>query len=82
MKQKDWIVIVVSVFVAAVGSYFLSKALFAKKKDRLTTVQIVQEISTDFNNPDKKFFNEKSLNPTQTITIGGNQPAQQTQTKR
>lgn len=76
MKQKDWIVIIVAVFVAAVGSYFLSKALFANKKNRTKEVKIVEQIKTDFNAPSKQYFNEQSLNPTQTITIGGNQPTQ------
>lgn len=76
MKQKDMIIIAVAVFIAAFGSYFLSKALFAKKENRSKEVKVVEQISTDFNPPGKRYFNENSLNPTQTITIGNGQSTQ------
>lgn len=71
MKQKDILVIVLAVFLGGLISYFISSALFAAKADLTANVEIVDPISAEFNEPDKRYFNEKSINPTQQIVIGG-----------
>lgn len=76
MKQKDIAVIVVVVFVSAVLSYFLSNALFASPDNLQTEVEVVEPITADFPEPDKRYFNDNSINPTQTITIGDGQNQQ------
>ncbi len=81
MKQKDIALIAVIVFVSGVISYFVSNALFASPTSLKTQVEVVEPISADFSQPDKRYFNKTAINPTQTITIGDSenqQPFQQT----
>lgn len=73
MKQKDIIVILVVVFLAGSLSLLVSKKLFDKPQNSNVSVKVVDPISTEFVKPDKKYFNENSLNPTQTIRIGSDQ---------
>jgi len=70
MKQKDWIIIIVTVFISAVASFFISRALFASPEDRMAEVEIVEPILAEFQQPDDRYFNEDSINPSQSITIG------------
>jgi len=70
VKQKDIALIIVIVFVSAVLSFFLSNALIGTPQNKKQKAAVVEVITSDFQEPDKKFFNEKSVNPTQTITIG------------
>ena len=70
MKQKDMLLIVIVVIVSATLSVFLTKALISTPKNRQQEVEIVDPISIDFPTPDKKYFNEKSIDPTQLIKIG------------
>ena len=76
MKQKDILLIVVIVIISGTISFFLSKWLFTIPKDRQTKVEVVQAISPDFPQPDSRYFNANSIDPTQNITIGDNQNTQ------
>ncbi|MCA9332314.1 hypothetical protein KDA00_00370 [Candidatus Saccharibacteria bacterium] len=76
MKQRFIITIAIVVFIAGFASLFISKKLFGKEADRNVEVKKVEQISTDFQSPDKQYFNDQSVNPTQIITIGDNQPTQ------
>lgn len=71
MKQKDIALIIVVVFISAIVSLVVSKFLFASK-NRQQQVEVVQPISADFASPDKRYFNDKSFDPTELITIGNN----------
>lgn len=73
MKQKDIALIVVIVIVSGTISFFLSKWLFSVPANRQTKVEVVTPISADFNQPDQRYFNSNSVDPTQNITIGGSQ---------
>lgn len=73
MKQKDIILIVIVVIISGTFSFLLSKFLFSTPKDRETQVEVVQAISPDFPQPDPRYFNANSVDPTQNITIGDNQ---------
>lgn len=78
MKQKDIILIIVCVFISAVLSLILSNLFIGSPNNRQTSVEVVDRITSEFNEPDKRYFNENSVNPTQEIQIGGNntnQPA-------
>lgn len=75
MKSKDIAIIVLIAGIAGIASYFISSKLFVSSEDKKQQVKKVEVISTDFNSPDKKYFNENSINPTQTITIGNQPPA-------
>lgn len=70
MKQKDIALIIVIVFISAVISIVVSQKIIVPPKNRQQNVEVVQKISTDFKLPSDKYFNNNSVNPTQTITIG------------
>jgi len=72
MKQKDIAAILVVVFVSAVISLFVSKAIFASPKNRQQQVEVVQSITADFPKPDDRYFNNQAFDPTKQITIGQN----------
>lgn len=72
MKQKDIALIIVIVFVSGLLSFFVSSYLLVPSSERTAQVEVVEPIVADFVQPDSNYFNEKSINPTQTIEIGGN----------
>ncbi len=71
MKQKDIALIIIVVFVTGVASFFLSGLLF-KSNNLQEKVDTVAPISADLKQPDEKYFNSDSINPTQLIRIGDN----------
>lgn len=72
MKQKDIALIIIIVAFSAVLSLFVSKAIFAPPKNRQQQVPVVQAITSDFPQPDNRYFNKSAFDPTTTITIGQN----------
>lgn len=72
MKQKDWVLIIVVVFISGVMSFLVSSLLISNPKNRHQKVEIVEKISSTFPEPDKKYFNSNSNDPTQLIRIGDN----------
>lgn len=72
MKKKDIATIVVVVIVSGGLSLILSSVFISSPKKRSTRVEVVQPITADFPEPKKQYFNDKSVNPTQLITIGNN----------
>lgn len=71
MKSKDIALIGVVVFISIIVSVFVSKAVISSPKNRQQSVEVVPAISSTFPSPDSRYFNAKSIDPTQTITIGG-----------
>lgn len=69
MKQKDIMLIAVIVVVSGVLSFFLSNLVIGTPQKSGLKVEVVEPITSDFPTPDNKYFNEKSINPTQVITI-------------
>lgn len=73
MKQKDIALIIVVAFISVLFAVLLSKAIFNNANDRKLTAEVVTPITTEFNSdPDKRYFNQESIDPTQIIRIGGN----------
>lgn len=72
MKRKDIATIVVVVIISGGLSLILSSVFISSPKKRSAKVEVVQKITSDFPEPNKKYFNDKSVNPTQLITIGNN----------
>ena len=70
MKRKDLTLIIFIIGLSAIVSFFISKALISSPKNRQEKVEVVEKINADFVIPDKKYFNENSVDPTQTIKIG------------
>lgn len=69
MKQKDIAIIIVIVFISAIASLFVSKAIFAPPKNRQQQVEVVLPITADFPQPDSRYFNSTAYDPTKLITI-------------
>lgn len=70
MKQKDVALIIVIAAIASMISFFVARALFASPDKRSVSAEMIDPITTDFPQPDKKYFNEQSINPTRQISIG------------
>lgn len=70
MKQKDVLLLVTVAIFSSVLSILLSNYLIAPKKSFNKKASVVDAITTEFTPPDKKYFNDKSINPTKLITIG------------
>ncbi|MDZ7786544.1 MAG: hypothetical protein U5L95_05550 [Candidatus Saccharibacteria bacterium] len=75
MKKNDIALILVIVIVAGIFSFILANFVIAPSSERQAEVENVAPITSEFQRPDEKFFNEKSNNPTQEIRIseGGNE---------
>jgi hypothetical protein len=69
MKQNDIALLIIVVFISAIGSFFLSGVLF-NTNNLSENVETVQPISAEFMEPDKRVFNTDAINPTQLIRIG------------
>lgn len=73
MKSQDWSIIAFIVVLSAGLSVVVSNFAIKSVKSDILKVEKVAPISPDFVLPNKKFFNEKSLNLTQEIKIGEDQ---------
>lgn len=71
MKQKDFIIIGLVVFLGAILSLGLSR-LFVSSEKSIQQVEHVQAISAEFKLPDERYFNDKAFDPTQIIKIQDN----------
>lgn len=72
MKQKDIALILVIIFVSAIISLFVSKAIFGSPQNRQQQAEVVQPITSDFPKPDSRYFNPQAFDPTKAITVGQN----------
>lgn len=70
MKQNDILLVVVSVIVGGTLSLLLTNFFFGESK-RQKEAEVVSPITSEFVQPDSKYFNDSSYNPTQIIRIGG-----------
>ena len=71
MKKNDIGLIVVVAIFAGIFSLIASNIIFTPKNTKELTAQRIDQVQSDFIQPDKRFFNENSINPTQLIQIGG-----------
>lgn len=76
MKQKDIIIIIVAVFISGILSFILSSKIFAVPSDQQAEVEVIEPITAQFTEPDSRYFNNNSVNPTKPIRIGENQNKQ------
>lgn len=70
MKQKDVALIIVIAAISAGISFAASHFLFATPHNRQQQVASIDPISTDFQTPDSKFFNNQSIDPAELIEVG------------
>lgn len=72
MKQKDIALILVIAFFGAILALVLSNFIFGSSETRQQEAEVVEPISATFPTPDQRYFNDKSIDPTQLIQIGNN----------
>lgn len=70
MKLRDLPIILIIAFISGVFSFVISGLLFGGDDSENLTAPVVRPITADFPQLDTRYFNEQSLNPTRTITIG------------
>lgn len=75
MKQNDIALIIVIAFVSGVVSFVVSDKLFVTPANRQQKVEVVDAINPQFQTPSSKYFNSKSIDPTQNaqVSTGNNQ---------
>jgi len=76
MKQKDLALIGVMIVIAGVLSFIVSSQLFSVPTDQSAEVEVVEAITNEFTEPDKRYYNKDSVNPTEPIQIGKDQNQQ------
>lgn len=69
MKQKDLLLIGVVAFISILLSIGLTSVIF-KPASRQQKAEVVEAISDDFPEADKKYFNDTAIDPTRLIKIG------------
>ncbi|MDZ7744369.1 MAG: hypothetical protein U5K77_01265 [Candidatus Saccharibacteria bacterium] len=74
MKQKDIALVIIIIFITGIFSFILSNLLISTPENRQQEVEVVHPIVSEFPTPDERFFNEDSINPTQEIRIGTDDP--------
>lgn len=82
MKQKDIATIILIAGFAAVISFAVSSYLFSSGDHSKQQAAVTQPIEASFKTPNTQYFNDKSIDPTQLIKIGGqgnDQPFQDNQ---
>lgn len=70
MKQKDIALIAIIIVISGTISYLVSNKLFAVPQNQEAEVEVVEPITAEFGRPDPRYFNDKSIDPTQPIQIG------------
>lgn len=73
MKSKDIALIAVIAIISGAISIFLSNTLFTSPDSRSTEVEVVTPLQSEFVRPPQQFYNNESINPTQTIQISPGQ---------
>ena len=72
MKQKDIILIIVIVFISGVVSFLVANWTFGSQQNRQQSAEVVDTITAEFRELDKRYFNENSVDPTKIIQIDNN----------
>lgn len=70
MKSKDWSTIIIIAFVAAILSLVITNLTIGSRSSNKLKVEKVTPLTDNFPLPSSKYFNSRSINPTQEIKIG------------
>ncbi|MBP5656145.1 hypothetical protein J6X15_01005 [Candidatus Saccharibacteria bacterium] len=70
MKNTDIALVIMIALVATVISYFVGNALLGDPNEKVTSVEYMDVISSDVNDPDIESFNVDALNPTVEVYVG------------
>ena len=68
MKQKDVALIIFVAALSGLVAFFVATKLIVTPANRQQQVEVVDVLSSTFNTPDERFFNESSINPAHTGT--------------
>jgi len=75
MKQKDIVAVMGTVMVSALFAFVIfSKVFGGASKNQ--TAEVVDPITSEFNLPSDKVFNNQAVNPTKLIEISPNDNSQ------
>lgn len=72
MKKKDIALVVAVGVVSLVFALLLSKFLIGNGSKSELSAEVVEPITATFTQPDTKYFNNSSIDPTELIRIGNN----------
>ena len=70
MKKNDIGVIIAVAIFAGIFSLVASNLVFTPRSTKGLKAQKIDVINSAFQQPDKRYFNSESINPTQLIQIG------------
>jgi len=70
MKRKDVILILIIILFAGIVSLIVSNFFFAPDESKSLSAEVVEPITSEFQQPDSGVFNNKAINPTKLIEIG------------
>ena len=76
MKQKDIAIIIAVAGVSLILAVIVAGFIFIGPSKLGTKVVVLDSVSSTFPVADKAFFNDQSIDSTQTVTIGTNSNAQ------
>jgi len=70
VKNTDIALVIMIALVSTVVSYFLGNALLGDPSEKVTTVEYMDVIGSDIDEPDEESFNVDALNPTVEVYVG------------
>lgn len=70
MKGKDTVIIIAVAAVGAIFSFVVAQFIFGGEKAYKLQAPTVDAITSEFQQPNTKYFNSSSINPTKDIMIG------------
>lgn len=71
MKKNDLALLIFIIAITLLLSYFVAKAVIGEPKSKPVQVDKVVSIKSDYPTPDARVFNDKAIDPTVNISIGG-----------
>lgn len=69
MKQKDYLLIGIVIVFSTIVSYLITSQFIGGPGKKSDSAEVVHKLTADFKLPDKRYFNQNSINPTRLITI-------------
>ena len=76
MKKNDLGIVIAVAIVAGIFSLVASNLIFTPNSTKGLKAQKIDAIEASFVQPDKRYFNQEAVNPTQLIEIGENPNSQ------
>lgn len=71
MKKTDIAMIILIASLSVLIAYFVAKGVIGDISEQSVVVKTVEPISSAVEEPDPSIFNDKAINPTVEVIIGG-----------